>query len=90
MEDEIERLVSENVKRAEDQFSQVPLIVPSFISWSKMRFQKQKLMKQSLVRLKPAFNLFEELENQIMVQEVDKSKKAVKKNREDEKKKNEV
>ena len=43
MEDKIERLVSENVKRAEDQFSQVPLIVSSFISWSKMRFQKQKL-----------------------------------------------
>ena len=47
-------------------------------------------MKQSLVRLTPAFNLFEELENQIVVQEVDKSKKAVKKNREEEKKKNEV
>ena len=42
------------------------------------------------IQRKPRFNLFEELENQIVVQEVDKSKKAVKKNREEEKKKNEV
>ena len=39
------------------------------------------------IQRKPAFNLFEELENQIVVQEVGKCKKAVKKKREEEKKK---
>ena len=91
MEDEIERLVSENVKRAEDQFSQVPLIFPSFILWSKMRFQKQKLMKQSLVRLKYRGSqrsiFLRSLKIRSWCKKLTSLKKTVKKKREEEKKK---
>ena len=91
MEDEIERLVSENVKRAEDQ------LFTSSIDCSELHFVVEDEIPETEVddtepceveiQRKPAFNLFEELENQIVVQEVDKSKKAVKKKREEEKKK---
>ena len=83
MEDEIERLVSENVKRAEYQ------LFTTYIDCSELHFVVEDEIPETEVddtepceveiQRRPAFNLFEELENQIVVQEVDKSEKAVKK-----------
>ena len=83
MEDEIERLLSENVKRAKDQ------LLTSSVDCSELQFVVEDEIPETEVdetepceveiQRKPRFNLFEELENQIVVQEVDKSKKAVKK-----------